>query len=382
MVAIIGCMLANRARLPLLLKSIVLTTVWILALAGCQAEVGRPDHTSNPSPGAIIPTASQAAEPAAGVQVYFSRPDDPASESLRGGPDARLAEAIEQARLSVDVAVLNLNLWSLRDALIAAHRRGVTVRLVTDSDYLDSQEVQELAAAGIPVLGDRRESLMHHKFVVIDRREVWTGSMNFTLNGAYRHDNNLLRIPSEELATNYGREFDEMFSEDRFGDRSRADTPHPVFDLAGGTITNLFSPDDGVEARLVDLIAGAKQSIEVLAYAFTLDSLAEALLAQAENGVQVRGVFDSGQASSNQGGDYYRLLEAGLDVWLDGNLNSMHHKVLIIDNQIVVTGSYNFSASAERRNDENVLIIENPELAAQYLAEFERIYLLAKSNPE
>ncbi len=62
--------------------------------------------------------------------------------------------------------------------MIDAHRRGVTVRLVTESDYMDVPEIQELRAAGIPVLSDRREGRMHNKFVVIDRQEVWTGSPN------------------------------------------------------------------------------------------------------------------------------------------------------------------------------------------------------------
>jgi phosphatidylserine/phosphatidylglycerophosphate/cardiolipin synthase-like enzyme len=371
-------MSALTSALPPSWKIAVLAGVCLLALAlgGCLPVEGTPPSSPQPQPTVIV------GDPSAAIEVFFSRPDDPASASLRGGPDARLAEAIDQARLSVDVAVLNLNLWSLRDALLAAHRRGVAVRFVVDSDYLDSPEVQDLAAAGIPVLGDRRESLMHHKFVVIDRREVWTGSMNFTLNGAYRNDNNLVRLQSEALAENYQHEFDEMFLDDRFGDRSRADTPHPEVSLDGQPVRNWFSPDDGVEARLVALIEGAGQSVELLAYSFTLDSLAEALLAQAENGLAVRAVLDAGQARSNQGGEYERLLEAGLDVWLDGNPDSMHHKVLIIDRRLVVTGSYNFSASAEGRNDENVLIVEDPQVAALYLAEFERIYQLANRGQD
>jgi phosphatidylserine/phosphatidylglycerophosphate/cardiolipin synthase-like enzyme len=62
--------------------------------------------------------------------------------------------------------------------LIDAHRRGVTVRLVTESDNMDVSEIQELREVGIPILGDRREGRMHNKFVVIDRQEVWTGSLN------------------------------------------------------------------------------------------------------------------------------------------------------------------------------------------------------------
>ena len=110
--------------------------------------------------------------------IYFTDPGGPGAQSFRGGPDRALAEAIRQSRLSVDAAIYDLNLWSLRDALIDAHRRGVIVRLVTESDNLDQEELGELVEAGIPVLGDRRQGLMHNKFVVVDRLEVWTGSMN------------------------------------------------------------------------------------------------------------------------------------------------------------------------------------------------------------
>jgi phosphatidylserine/phosphatidylglycerophosphate/cardiolipin synthase-like enzyme len=345
--------------------------ILLLGLAGC-----RPKSVSVPAATAAwTQTGASGSSP---YQVYFSQPDQPEARSLRGGPDAALASAIDQARLSVDVAALDLNLWSLRDALIAAQRRGARVRMVVDSDYLETAEVQDLMAAGIPVLGDRRESLMHHKFVVIDREEVWTGSMNFTLNGAYRNDNNLLQVRSPEIAADYEREFEEMFVEDRFGDASRTDTPYPQVDLQGIPVEVRFSPDDGVVDRLVELVDGAGESVYVLAYAFTSDPLTQALLAAAERGVAVSGVFDAGQARANQGSDYQRLVQAGLDIRLDGSRGNMHHKVLILDEQIVVLGSYNFSASAELRNDENTLIISDPALAKIYLQEFERIYAQAE----
>lgn len=342
----------------------------ILILAGCRRV-----PASVPAGTAAQPQAVPAGS--LPYRVYFSQSDQPQSRSLRGGPDAELAEAIDQARLSVDLAALNLDLWSLRDALIAAHRRGVSVRMVTDSDYLEAEEVQDLVAAGIPVLGDRRESLMHHKFVVIDREEVWTGSINFTVNGAYRNDNNLLRVRNPEIAADYQAEFEEMFVDDRFGDASRADTPYPQVDLGGIPVEVRFSPDDGVVDRLVELVGAAEQSVNVLAYAFTSDPLADALMAAAARGVAVRGVFDDGQVRTNQGSDYLRLVQAGLEIRLDGNPGNMHHKVLILDEQIVVMGSYNFSASAETRNDENILIIFDPRLAEIYLQEFERVYAQA-----
>lgn len=319
-----------------------------------------------------------AAEPAEAdwVQVYFSQPENPNSASLRGGPDAALAEAIDAARYSVEAALYNLDLWSVRDALLRAQRRGVMVQVVAESDHLLGPEFEELVAAGITVRGDRREPLMHHKFVILDRVEVWTGSMNLTINGAYRNDNNLIRIRSTRVAENYGREFEEMFVEDRFGALSRADTPHPWTTLAGSQVGVFFSPDDGVAEQLLAVLQQARESIFFMSYAFTADPLAEMLLEKTAAGITVRGVIERGQAD-NMGSDYQRLRAGGVEVVLDGNPRSMHHKVIIVDRRIVITGSYNFSRSAEEFNDENLLIIDNAELAQEFLIEFERVYTLA-----
>lgn len=328
------------------------------------------DQGAEPAPAPRAPSGASAGW----YSLYFTSPGDPQMEALRGGPDANLAAAIAQARLSVDLAVYQLNLWSIRDALLDAHRRGVAVRLVTDSDYMDEEEIAELQAAGIPVLGDRREGLMHNKFAVIDRQEVWTGSMNLSVNDAYRNNNNLIRVRSQRLAENYRREFEEMFAEDSFGPTSPNDTPYTSFSVDGTRLEVYFSPEDGTAARLLELVAGARESVYFLAFSFTSDPLAGALIERAMAGVTVAGVMDTGQYQSNQGGEYDNLRAAGLDVRLDGNPRSLHHKVLVIDGRIVVTGSYNFSSSAERVNDENTLVIHNQELAAAFLEEFRRVY--------
>lgn len=292
----------------------------------------------------------------------------------RGGPDRELAQAIESARLSVDVAVLDLDLWSVRDALIAAHRRGVSVRMVVESEYLAGKELQEIQDAGIPVLGDRREGLMHNKFVVIDRAEVWTGSMNYTVSEAYRNNNNLIRLRSPVLAENFTTEFEEMFVDDLFGPGSPANTPHPAFSVDGIQVEVYFSPDDGVTQHLAALISKAEESVYFLAYSFTSDALTAALLERHAAGVDVAGVMEARQVESNVGSDYDLLREAGIDVRLDGNPDNMHHKVLIIDREVVVTGSFNFSRSAEERNDENSVVLHDPRIAALYLAEFEQVF--------
>jgi phosphatidylserine/phosphatidylglycerophosphate/cardiolipin synthase-like enzyme len=305
--------------------------------------------------------------------LYFTDPTGPNADTQRNGPDAALAEAIDGARVSVDVAIYDLNLWSIRDALIDAHQRGVAVRVVVESDNRDRDEVQDLIDAGIDVLGDRREALMHHKFVVIDQYEVWTGSMNFTLNGAYHNNNHILRIRASRVADDYLIEFEEMFTLDLFGGNSITDTPNPVVSIDGTSIEVFFSPDDGTQARLVELIDEAETSVYLLAFAFTADPIADALLDADGRGLEVIGIVETSQASG-MGGDFFRLVDAGMDFELDGNPRNMHHKVLIIDEETVVLGSYNFSASAEERNDENTLIIHNVDIADLFLEEFNRIY--------
>lgn len=89
-------------------------------------------------------------------------------------------------------------------------------------------------------------------------------------------------------------------------------------------------------------------------------------------GVTVAGIFESA-ATRDSFSEYAKLKAAGLDVLLDGNPWNLHHKVLVLDGRVTVFGSFNFSASADRDNDENLLIVEEPGLAAAFEAEFERV---------
>ena len=309
-------------------------------------------------------------------QIYFTDPENPSAPSYRGGPDADLAQAIDRARLRVDMAIYDLNLWSIRDALLSAQDRGVAVRVVVESDNLDEPELVELKEAGIPILGDRREGLMHDKFVIIDGVDVWSGSMNFTTSDGYRNNNNLVFIRSSRLAEDYTAEFEEMFTDDVFGASSNL-TPYPILNLDGTRLEVYFSPDDGTAQHIVDWIGSAQESIDFMAYSFTSGEIAAAMLERSQAGVAVRGIFETVQYRANIGTQYDHLLQAGLDVRLDGNPNNMHHKVIIIDQRVVITGSYNFSNSAEDRNDENTLIVSNTDWAGQYRQEFDRLFAQA-----
>ena len=311
-------------------------------------------------------------------ELYFTDPLNPLASQKTGGADGPLAAAINSARLTVDVAIYSLSLNSIRDALLDAHDRGVQVRMVMESDNLDRADPQRLIEAGIPILGDRREGLMHDKFVVIDNSEVWLGSMNFTDSGGYTDNNNLMRIRSVKMAENYTKEFEEMFVDDKFGPDVVVETPNPRVTVDGTPIDVYFAPDDSVQASLLDLINNAQSSIYFLAFSFTSDEIGEAIRTAANEGLIVSGVMEDEQVNSNFGTEFDLFQQAGLDVVRDGNDGQMHHKVMIIDKNTVILGSYNFTNSAETRNDENLLVIYNEQIAAQFFSEFKRIYAQTK----
>ncbi len=276
------------------------------------------------------------------------------------------------------MAAYSLSLNSVRDALLRAYKRGLQVRVVMESDNMDLSDPQVLKDAGIPMLGDRRQGLMHNKFVVIDRSEVWTGSMNFTDSGTYKDNNNLMRIRSTQISEDYTTEFNEMFVDDKFGPAVVAATPNPRVTLDGTPVEIYFSPDDHVQSAILPLLQNAQSSIYFMAYSFTADPLGEVIRQRAAAGVKVSGVMETDQVKSNIGTEFDSFRAAGLDVHLDGNSGLLHHKVMVIDGEIVVVGSYNFTASAETTNDENILIIYNSEIAAQFLQEFQRVYAVAQ----
>jgi phosphatidylserine/phosphatidylglycerophosphate/cardiolipin synthase-like enzyme len=368
-------------------RLLIFPLIFLTLITACDSITQASPASSVPTIDAATPSSSTLTEiqiPAGyGVsgpwfELYFTNPESSLALQETGGPDGPLAAAIDSARLSVDVAIYSLSLNSIRDALLRAHDRGVQVRMVMESDNLDRTDPQRLIDAGIPILGDRHEGLMHNKFVVIDNSEVWMGSMNFTDSGAYADNNNLMRIRSSKMAENYTKEFEEMFIDDKFGPDVMSATPNPRVTIDGTPIDVYFSPDDGVQASIIELLDNAKESIYFMAFSFTSDPIGEAVRSRAQEGVIVSGVMETEQVNSNSGTEFDPFKQAGLDVLLDGNDGQMHHKVMIIDGNIVIFGSYNFTNSAETQNDENLIVIYNEEIAAQFMSEFQRVYSQAQ----
>ena len=385
----------GRERLAacrLIAAVVAVLAIGAIALASCAANglSQSPAQTSGAGPPAsvdwlVAPAGDPPLDFPEGVtwQVHFTNPEYSRRTQIgRGGLDERLAALIDTARQTLDVAIYQLDLASVTQAAINAQRRGVRVRVVTDidtlSDLAENRSFRQLEAAGIPIVAGNANAIMHNKFVIVDGTTLWTGSWNFTANDTYRNNNNALVVSSSHLAENYTQTFEKMFTRGQFGSGRVAGGGIPRFILDGTLVESYFTPEDDVAGeRIVAYLRSARTSIAFMVFSLTAGGIAQALGEAMQRGVTVRGVFERGNASSLFS-QYPSLKALGMDVLLDGNPDQMHHKVFIVDDRVVMTGSYNYSSSAEHANDENVLIVDDARLAQAYASEFRRVWQQAQ----
>lgn len=126
----------------------------------------------------------------------------------------------------------------------------------------------------------------------------------------------------------------------------------------GPSVEAYFSPGGQVQSHIVNKIERAQKSIDVMAYSFTSKPIAEALIAAKQRGVAIRVITDKTQKKEKYT-VIHELAQAGIPIWLDLTVSIQHNKIMIIDNRELITGSYNFTRSAEVRNAENCLFIKN-----------------------
>lgn len=158
---------------------------------------------------ALLPApalATPVAPPASSAQVYFS----PGQECVTA-----IREFIGEARHTLDVCVFTVADDRLTDALLAAHRRGVRVRLLTDNEKLFDRgsDVRQLRAAGLAVRTDQSANHMHHKFALADSRAVLTGSYNWTRSAAEFNLENLLITADPAIVQPYVTEFSRLWEQ-------------------------------------------------------------------------------------------------------------------------------------------------------------------------
>ncbi len=313
-------------------------------------------------------------------QVFFTAPTGSRDRATyTGGIDVHLARAIARTQRTLDIAAFEFNNALLTAAVLDAHRRGVVVRMVTDNVHGvndDDTTIGQFIQAGIPVVDDSRSALMHNKFMILDSAQVWTGSWNFTVNDTYRNNNNALALRSRRLVEMYQAEFNQMFEGRRFGTRK---TPGMggSFTQDGVRVQVYFSPRDPVLQNLISTLNTAQKNIRFMNFSFTDFDVAKAIMDRAAAGVTAQGIWET-TGSETQASELRTLFCAGLDVRQDGNPFVLHHKVFIVDDRTVISGSFNISTNATVSNDENLIILDDPDLAAQYVAEFERRWAEAR----
>jgi phosphatidylserine/phosphatidylglycerophosphate/cardiolipin synthase-like enzyme len=297
-----------------------------------------------------------------------------------------LIARIDAAQTTIHIASLETDLNDVAKALIRAKGRGVDVRWITDDDSGIAADKKPgrvqfamLKKAGIKVIDDGRGALMHDKFWLFDGQTVWTGSTNVTVSGMFEQNNNVIVIESPELTAIYERQWEDMWA-GNFNAKSPSTVDQQKLTIDGTPIQILFSPEDKAISQILPYVQAAKKSIRFMAFTFTQDQLGQAMLAAMKNGVEVTGVFES-TGSDSQYSQMTPLYCAKAPVRQDGNPAFLHHKVIILDEQIVITGSLNFTDNADESNNENVIIIDNAEIAKLYTAEFQRVWA-AGHDPE
>lgn len=133
-----------------------------------------------------------------------------------------------------------------------------------------------------------------------------------------------------------------------------------------------FCPEDHCSSVVINWIERANKSIDLAIYSFTLDSISDALLKASSRGVRVRVIMEREQV--NRYSEYTKLKKRGVEVMLDKNDHYMHNKFMVIDGKVVLTGSYNYTLSADRYNDENLIVILDRRVAEAYESEFEEMW--------
>ncbi len=336
------------------------------------------------------------------VIAYFNTPVDNSVSNgtnaiyLPNAIDDTLIAYINRAKSSIDFTMYNFTesgISSVSSALNAAYARGVTVRMVFDGSA-GNTGVQNVVAGIKKVASPTGAAygIMHNKFIVIDAYDsdpnvplVWTGSTNLTNSQINTDPNSVVIIQDKSLAIAYTLEFNEMFGSStaipdmnniKFGPDKMDNTPHN-FIIGGKTVQCFFSPSDGTNDKILQVINDADDNLNIATMLITRSDIAYALQdAVNNNSVDLKVLVNNESGCSST---VWALLKTliGNDL-VEDNIGTgiMHHKFMIADegttsNPTLLVGSHNWSNAANNKNDENTLIFkDNEEMANIYLQFF------------
>ena len=339
------------------------------------------------------------------IQVYFntlvdkSLAKDNLAQDIGKAMEDTLIAYIHRAKTSIDFCFYNFNNSGLSDvssALNMAHNRGVNVRVITcettnhdgADDLIDEIKVLERPEK-------RDDGIMHNKFVIIDaepnnlanQNSQWvsTGSTNLSFDQVNTDANHMVFIQDKSLALAYLLEFEEMWGssttipnpgKSKFGEDKTDNTPHE-FIIGRNRVQSYFSPSDNTNQKIIDAINTANYNLNVQTMLITRSDIAWAISDARKRGVEAQVITDNQEDNTSTVNQILEeALPPGKFIFDDIADGILHHKLAIIDanNPVsdpqVITGSHNWSNNANVRNDENTLIIHNPDIANQFFQQF------------
>lgn len=302
-----------------------------------------------------------------------------------GGPDdleSAIVSFIDGATRSLFVSVQELDSPAIAEAIVRAKQRRVLVKLVLEADYLvEPRPARNPFAAGgereinralhdailrarVKVNSDFNPHIFHQKFIVRDRSAVLTGSANFTTTDTHHNLNHVAIVYDRDVAKAYDLEFAEI-QQGRFGAGSDVHGSTPLVKMVDGIrVKVLFAPEHAPEMEVMKQIAKARSRIDFAIFTFAQSSGIDdqLVLARERPGLRIRGALFRSQA--NQEWSSKEMLHAaGIELHLVPTAGrpgpmprKLHHKLMVIDDALVIAGSFNYTGDANKLNDENLIL--------------------------
>lgn len=284
---------------------------------------------------------------------------------------------INNAQKTIDMAVYGYStVPEIENALNSAIKRGVKIRLVYDVDskgqniYPNTNGLvkiipQNMSDKSSPEVG----AIMHNKFYIFDDRILIAGSANLShtdMSGF--NSNSVAVINSSRVAEIYKQEFEQMYA-GKFHSQ-KVSNPDRMINLSGINLKFYFSPQDkSITNAVLPVINSAQKYIYIPTFVLTEKRVCDALIAAKNRGVEVKVIIDALSASNKHSKHKY-LRENGILVKTENYAGKMHSKSMISDDKLTIIGSMNFSYSGENKNDENLILIEDKEIAKFYKENF------------
>ncbi|MBU1719413.1 MAG: T9SS type A sorting domain-containing protein, partial [Bacteroidetes bacterium] len=332
------------------------------------------------------------------IKIYFNHPVDNSASQIIDAVytpafEDTLIAYINSSEVTLDVCNYNTGRLPIVTAINNAQARGVVVRYIAASTELTNNDELGNLSSAIPMIQRPDDGeIMHNKFIIIDAGNaaaatIITGSTNHVSSSLVNDFNNLVIIQDQPLAQAYKTEFEEMWGSTgnlpdtlnaKFGAAKTDNTPHQ-FTIDGIPVELYFSPTDNTTAHIEAAVRTANTDIEFAMLTYINNDLGDAVIDMKNQGVSCRGIIEN---IYYIGSEYNGLLSAGVNVLSAFNQPYfMHHKYCVVDatntssDPLVITGSHNWTNSAEEENDENTLIIHDAEIANMYLEEFTMRYM-------